>query len=195
MVELAEVCDAVTDGDHLPPPKAHSGVPFITISNINDGASIDFSDTFYVPQEYYDSLALTRRPRRNDVLYAVTGSYGISTLVEFNAEFCFQRHIALLRPSKKILPQYLFSVMRSDHVKTQADSLATGMAQKTVSLKVLRSFTIPLPPLPEQERIVADIEAEQRLVAGNRELITRFEKKIQATLARVWGEETGDTPK
>ena len=37
--------------------------------------------------------------------------------------------------------------------------------------------------------IVAEIEAEQALVAANRELITRFEKKIQSTLARVWGEE------
>jgi type I restriction enzyme M protein len=36
---------------------------------------------------------------------------------------------------------------------------------------------------------VAEIEAEQALVAANRELITRFEKKIQATLARVWGED------
>ena len=38
------------------------------------------------------------------------------------------------------------------------------------------------------DTIVAEIEAEQRLVAANRELIARFEKKIQATLARVWGE-------
>ena len=36
---------------------------------------------------------------------------------------------------------------------------------------------------------VAEIEAEQALVAANRELIARFEKKIQAALARVWGEE------
>ena len=36
--------------------------------------------------------------------------------------------------------------------------------------------------------IVAEIEAEQALVNANRELIARFEKKIQATLARVWGE-------
>jgi len=35
---------------------------------------------------------------------------------------------------------------------------------------------------------VAEIEAEQALVAANRELITRFEQKIQATLARIWGE-------
>ena len=43
--------------------------------------------------------------------------------------------------------------------------------------------------LATQQAIVAEIEAEQALVAANRELIARFEKKIQATLARVWGEE------
>ena len=48
---------------------------------------------------------------------------------------------------------------------------------------------IPLPPLATQQAIVAEIEAEQALVAANRELIARFEKKIQATLARVWGED------
>ena len=50
-------------------------------------------------------------------------------------------------------------------------------------------FNIPLPPLATQQQIVAEIEAEQALVAANRELITRFEQKIQATLARIWGEE------
>ena len=48
---------------------------------------------------------------------------------------------------------------------------------------------IPLPPLATQQEIVGEIEAEQKLVTANRELIERFEKKIQATLARVWGEE------
>jgi type I restriction enzyme M protein len=43
--------------------------------------------------------------------------------------------------------------------------------------------------LEPQQAIVAEIEAEQALVAANRGLIARFEKKIQATLARVWGED------
>ncbi|HWF59766.1 MAG TPA: N-6 DNA methylase [Nitrospira sp.] len=189
MVMLEEACDAITDGDHLPPPKSSNGIPFITISNIEDGRGIDFSNTFYVPRDYYDRLAPSRRPQRDDVLYAVTGSYGISTIVEFDREFCFQRHIALLRPSPKILAKYLFTVIRSHHVRQQADFLATGVAQKTVSLKSLRSFTIPLPTLETQRAIVAEIEAEQALVNANRELIARMEKKIQATLARVWGED------
>jgi type I restriction enzyme M protein len=36
-------------------------------------------------------------------------------------------------------------------------------------------------------QIIAEIEAEQALVAANRELIARFKKKIQTTLTRVWG--------
>jgi type I restriction enzyme M protein len=48
------------------------------------------------------------------------------------------------------------------------------------------------PPLATQQAIVAEIEAEQALVAANRLLVTRFEHKIQATLARIWGEEKGE---
>ena len=48
---------------------------------------------------------------------------------------------------------------------------------------------IQIPPHATQRAIVAEIEAEQALVAANRELITRFEQKIQATLARICGEE------
>ena len=55
--------------------------------------------------------------------------------------------------------------------------------------RAIRELKIPLPPLATQQAIVAEIEAEQALVAANRELIARFEKKIQATLARVWGED------
>ena len=65
--------------------------------------------------------------------------------------------------------------------------MATG--QSNINAKSLADDPIPLPPLATQQAIVAEIEAEQALVAANRELIARFEKKIQTTLARVWGED------
>jgi type I restriction enzyme M protein len=59
---------------------------------------------------------------------------------------------------------------------------------RMANLSFVRKQKIPLPPLTTQRSIVAEIEAEQTLVAANRELIVRMERKIQATLARVWGE-------
>ena len=65
---------------------------------------------------------------------------------------------------------------------------AVGVTLKNLNQGILSALEIPLPPLATQQAIVSEIETEQALVAANRELIARFEKKIQATLSRVWGE-------
>jgi type I restriction enzyme M protein len=57
-----------------------------------------------------------------------------------------------------------------------------------INQTIVEQIPIPLPPLAAQREIVAEIEAEQRLVEGNRQLIERMEQKIAATLARIWGE-------
>lgn len=168
--------------------KSGTGVPFITISNIKLGTGIDFSKTFFVSQEYYDGLKEYRQPKRGDILYTVTGSFGIPVLINFDKQFCFQRHIGLIRPSSLLLDTYLFYYFQTPDAFVQATQAATGVAQKTVSLKSLRNFIIPLPDLTTQTQIVARIEKEQALVNANKELIVLFEQKIKDTIAGVWGE-------
>jgi len=72
--------------------------------------------------------------------------------------------------------------------KQHLNEIAPQAAQKNINIEILKTVKISLPPLATQQAIVAEIEAEQALVAANRELIARFEQKIQATLAHVWGE-------
>ena len=52
---------------------------------------------------------------------------------------------------------------------------------------ILSGVEFPLPDLPTQRAIVAEIEAEQTLVNANRELIRRMEAKAKAAIDRVWG--------
>ena len=77
--KLGEVCESIFDGDHMPPPKTESGIPFLVISNVNTGF-LSFDNTRYVPNDYYDSLSETRKPKTGDVLYTIVGSYGIPVL-------------------------------------------------------------------------------------------------------------------
>lgn len=156
---LKNLCSVISDGDHQPPPKAKNGIPFIMISNINKNL-INFEDTNFVSENYYTSLSEKRKPKWGDVLYSVVGSYGIPVLIDFQKEFCFQRHIALLRPNtNKIFSKFLFYMLRSRNVYNQATDCSTGTAQKTVPLSGLREIHIPVPTLAEQERIVAEIES------------------------------------
>lgn len=187
VAKLGDICTSISDGDHQPPPKSDEGVPFITISNLNELTGVQFEKTFFVPVEYYEALKDHRKPRLGDILYSVTGSYGVTVPVTTERPFCFQRHIALFRPSSSVLPDYLLSILRSPFGKQQGDAAATGVAQKTVSLTSLREFKIPLPPLETQQAIVDEITAEQMLVAANRELIVRFQVKIEQAIVRIWG--------
>lgn len=160
MKQLYEECIDIVDGDHLAPPKSNEGIPFITISNIDKSRNcIDFTDSFFVPQNYFEGLKENRKPRKGDVLYTVTGSYGITVLIKDKTRFCFQRHIGLIRPKETLNSVFLMYWGRTSSIKHHADSVATGIAQKTVSLKALRTFPLFLPPLALQEQFAERIEA------------------------------------
>ena len=162
-VTVESVCQYVTDGDHMPPPKTKYGIPFIMISNIENHI-IDWSNTAFVGDEYYNNIDDKRRPSKGDVLYTVTGSYGIPVLINFEKKFCFQRHIALLRPKNNINQKFLYYVMQEPGVYSQATKGATGTAQKTVGLAVLRKIQIPFcDDVDTQIEIVNDIEAKMSL--------------------------------
>jgi type I restriction enzyme, S subunit len=158
-VPLGSLCETITDGDHQAPPKAARGVPFITISAMNDGHIRLEKATRFVPREYVASLKLSRLPKRGDVLYSVTGSFGIPALVESDAEFVFQRHIAILKPDmKKTSGHFIRRILGAPQVLEQARSVATGTAQLTVPLSGLRTFEVPFPSLLEQEEILRRVE-------------------------------------
>jgi type I restriction enzyme M protein len=95
--------------------------------------------------------------------------------------------IRLRFPEDRVHPRYYWVFTQSDLYRNQARMLMSGGGQPQFNGNALKQVKLPLPPLATQQSIVAEIEAEQALVAANRELIARFEKKIQTTLARVWG--------
>ena len=162
VVKLDKIVKYITDGDHQAPPKSSNGIPFITISNIDKkDFSINFFDTFFVNEDYYNQISELRKPKKGDILYTVTGSFGIPVMVNFDKKFCFQRHIGLISPLEQISAQrWLFYILQSPQVFKQAEQLSTGTAQKTVALSSLRNFEIPYCSLVEQTQIVAILESK-----------------------------------
>lgn len=154
-VRLECVTKSITDGDHQAPPQTETGIPFLVISNVSSGF-MDFSNTRHVPKEYFEKLSADRKAVKGDILFTVTGSYGIPMKVETEQEFCFQRHIALIKPM--IDANFLVMLLKSPLVKDQCDRVATGTAQKTVGLGSLRNILVPIPPKNEQIRILETLK-------------------------------------
>lgn len=150
----------------------------MTIRNIDDDHELNFKKTFFVPESYYAAISASRKPQKGDILYSVTGSYGIPVMVRSDQRFCFQRHIALIRTGAQLNNAFLHCLLSSPFMLQQADQAATGVAQKTVSLKSLRNFQIPLPPLAAQQTIVAEIEGYKIVVNGAHTVLDNYRPHI-----------------
>ena len=160
---LSSASISIADGDHQPPPQVQDGIPFLVISNVSDGI-VDFSNTRYVPKKYFDSLEEIRIPQCGDLLFTVTGSYGIVIPVQTERKFCFQRHIALIKLGC-LSSEFMRLWLSSPLVYEQCRRAATGTAQKTVGLASLKGLLIPIPPLNEQVRILQKLNTLLALAA------------------------------
>ena len=178
--KLKECCLSISDGDHLPPPKAYSGIPFITISNIDSTNHLDFKNTLFVPIEYYDKLDSIRKAQIGDIIYSVVGSFGKPVLIKKNKKFAFQRHIAILRPDSSIVDsRYLYYVMLTREFYMQADSVAIGAAQRTISLTSLRNMKVKLPSLDVQQRIATILSRYDSLIENYQKQLKLLEESAQ----------------
>lgn len=184
--KLKEICNSISDGDHQAPPKVNKGVPFVTISNITNTNQFDFSNTMFVPQEYYDRLDTKRKAQEGDILYSVVGSFGIPVYIKETTPLVFQRHIAILRPNvDKIVPEFLYYTMLNRDFYMKADAVAIGAAQRTISLATLRNMDIDIPDIEKQKKIAKILNAYDDLIENNKKQISLLEEVAQR-LYKEW---------
>lgn len=90
----------------------------------------------------------------------------------------------------KVNSRYLAYFFKTPAFAEKMKRAGQGANIRNLSQGVLGELQVPLPDLGTQAAIVAEIEGDQALINGNRELVARFEKKIDAAIARVWSETT-----
>ena len=96
----------------------------------------------------------------------------------------------VLRPTESVISQWIYLCIVTPAFRGWATSQMTGTGGlQRVPRSAVENYKIPLPPLATQQALVSEIEAEQSLVAANRELVERMEGKIRAAIGRVWGDE------
>ena len=163
---------------------------FIRITDISEDGTLRSDEPKFITltREAQESVLV-----QGDVLVARTGAtYGKTMIFEEDYPAVFASYLIRLRfPLECVHPYYYWVFAQSDTYWNQAKVLMTGGGQPQFNGNAIKQIKFPLPPLEIQQAIVTEIEAEQSLVAANRELVKRMEGKIRAAIGRVWG--VGDT--
>lgn len=159
---LGTISSKIVDGSHTPPKNNKSGIPMLSSQNILDNEISFRKVSRYVSEEDYRIELKRISIELGDVLLSTVGSIGRCAVVEkFEAPFTLQRSVAVIKTF--ILPKYLMFVIQSANLQKQINDVAWGVAVKGLYIGRIINFLIPIPPLPEQNRIVKKIEQLMQL--------------------------------
>ncbi len=117
----------------------------------------------FVSEQDFDGYRANRKPERSDVLLTRVGAgIGEAAVLDSDFEFAFYVSLCLIKvPVDLFLPEYLVLWLNSPEGRASSTSrtYGKGASQGNLNLSMIRTFEVPLPPLAEQHRIVARVDA------------------------------------
>ena len=181
---LAEICTKLVDGDHNPPKGTNKKTPYIMASskNINNDKLVNLESVRYLSKEVFEKENQRTQAKAGDIFFTSVGSLGRSCVYNENINICFQRSVSVITTlAYNYFLKYCFD---SPAIQNKVLKEATGTAQKGFYLNQLAAMAIPLPPLPEQQRIVARVDALLKEI----EELEQTEKELEAIKAAFPGD-------
>lgn len=184
-MRLAQGIIKLTDGEHISPPKALSGMPLLTAKDVTD-AGVIFESTQFVTYENGFKYRKRCDPDRGDVLICSRGTIGRCAAIETDRIFCIMGSVILLKPSSSTSYKYLLRYLQSPLAQQWMRGNSSATAVPALYLKDVANCLIPFPPLPEQHRIVAKVDELMalcdRLEARQQDAQAAHARLVQALL-------------
>lgn len=173
---LETLCRKVTDGTHDSPRLLPDGVPFIKGKHISQGRlNLDYCD--YISRDDHLKVIARSKPERGDTLFSNIGSVGDSAFVNTDSEFSI-KNVALFKPDfERVVPKYLFYLLRSPSVLGGLLSIRSGSAQPFIGLETLRKYMVRYHgSLSTQSQVVSILSAYDDLIENNTRRIEILEE-------------------
>lgn len=168
MKTLQDVClQKITDWTHQTPTycREKEWIPFISSKDVTK----EYIDREwwikYIPQSLHEELYARIAPQKDDVLLAKNWTTWVAAIVEDDRIFDIYVTLAVLRPNQKIItPRFLHRIVNSPICKRQFDKSLKWAGVPNLHLENIKTVTIPVPPLSEQEKIVEHLDQASKEV-------------------------------
>jgi type I restriction enzyme S subunit len=176
----------VKDGTHDSPKYLTdtNGYPLVTSKNIKNG-KLDLTDCNYISQEDYLKINKRSQVYINDIIMPMIGTIGNPHLIIDEPIYAI-KNVALFQP-KKDMPKFLLHYLNSNIIKQKFLFDSNGGTQKFVSLTYLRKLPIPIPPLPQQEKIVKVLDISSSLIVKQKELLEKYDLFLKSKFIEMFG--------
>ncbi len=188
-VKLEEICHKITDGSHNPPKGVeYSEYLMLSSKNIHNDI-ISYDEPRFLSKSNFEGENKRTDIQLGDVLLTIVGTIGRCAVFEGSgSRFTLQRSVAVLKPKHDLaLPRFMMYVLQS--MLGVLNDGARGVAQKGIYLKSLKALSFPHPPLEEQQRIVAKLDAIFSELADAKDAIEQSKTNYLALKSAILAQE------
>ncbi len=157
LTRIGEVCTKVTDGFHHTPKKLKEGKIYISATHIRENG-IDWKNCQYIPEKEHKELFKKAYPKKGEILITNRGA-GCATpvIIDIDKQFSFQNAALIGFNQSFTSNRYLYYFILKNRPEIM-ENFVNGGLQPMLSNVVLSKIPLPLPPLSEQQRIVAKLD-------------------------------------
>lgn len=160
---------------------------FLSAKNVTK-TGFDFSETSFISKER-DQLLRKGRLERGDIVLTTRGTVGNSSYYSDSVEYEHIRinsGMVIIRPNFEVIDvRFLYLYMRSKSFKDQIQANQTGSAQPQLPIRDLKSLTVTLPPLTEQQAIASILSSLDDKIELNLQM-NRTLEEMAMTLYKHW---------
>jgi len=155
---LEDITVLIEDCPHTTAKDEGKGYPLVRTPNIGEGQLL-LDGVHRVSKEVYDKRNVRAVPQVDDIIYAREAPAGNVAVIRENEQVCLGQRTVLIRPMNTLIDSvWLTYAMLAPYSRNHLTSKATGSTVTHVNMASIRPFDLPLPPLSEQHRIVAEIK-------------------------------------
>jgi type I restriction enzyme S subunit len=140
------------------PPKTKEGIPLITAKNIRMG-HLNREPRESISESTFKSWMTRGFPKVGDLFFTTEAPLADICLNDIGEPFALAQRAICFQPYADINTRFLMFAIMSDVMQTLIDAHATGLTAKGIKAAKLKPLPLPLPPLAEQHRIVAKVDA------------------------------------
>lgn len=157
-VTLGSILNKLTDGTHKTPKYTTDGIKFVSVKDMSNGV-LSLENTKFISAEEHQELYARCNPEKGDILLSKVGTTGVPAIVNTTEQFSLFVSVALLKFDRECIDlKFLYYMLMSPLVQTQATENTRGVGNKNWVLDAIANTMVVLPPLAEQKRIVAKLE-------------------------------------
>lgn len=186
--QLGEVTKQITDGTHQTPIYVEHGRIFLSAQNIKPFKFMPEVHRF-VSEQAFEACIKNRKPELGDVLVARVGAgIGEAAVIDQEIEFAFYVSLGLVKPVHEALYNRFLAILFNSPMGvtySKGNIASGGTSAGNFNLEKIRSFPIPLPPLSEQQAIVARVDSLMATIDDLETQVTERKEQAQHLMQAV----------